>query len=133
MAFHILRTRQHLVPLYRARALFPEATFEAGDPRSGPVGLLAPLVTVNFRPLDAGVGMINPKWPTREQLNHSGATVLQSHGPRRMDDRQVLRGIVTLSHHGLHWRDTPSRYEPCKSRCGCWERWIGAVAFACMM
>ena len=60
-------------------------------------------------------------------------------GPRRVDDRRVLNGILWVLRTGAPWRDLPERYGPRTtvynrfnrwSKAGVWDRIMDAVSEA---
>lgn len=52
-----------------------------------------------------------------------------SHGVPRVDDRQVLSGILFVIQNSLRWRDTPVSYGPHKSIYNRFIRWSRLGAF----
>ena len=48
-----------------------------------------------------------------------------SRGLRRVDDRQVISGIVYVIRNGLQWKDAPRGYGPHKTLYNRLVRWLG--------
>ena len=46
-----------------------------------------------------------------------------SRGLRRVDDRQVISGIIYVIRHGLQWKDAPRGYGPHKTLYNRFVRW----------
>ena len=44
-------------------------------------------------------------------------------GKRRVDDRQVVNGLVYVLRTGAPWRDLPARYGPCTTVYNRFNRW----------
>ncbi len=44
-------------------------------------------------------------------------------GPRRVDDRRVISGIVHILRGGGRWQDCPSDYGPAPTMYSRWRRW----------
>lgn len=57
----------------------------------------------------------------------------KSHGKPRVDDRQMLSGIVVANGNGLRWCDAPKDYGPHKALCNRWKRWEERGVFIRMM
>ena len=55
------------------------------------------------------------------------------HGKPRVDDRQVLSGIVFVNRNGLRWCDAPKDYGPHKTLYNRWKRWGEKGVFLQMM
>ena len=45
------------------------------------------------------------------------------HGPRRVDDRRVISGIIHVLQSGMRWRDCPQEYGPATTIYNRWHRW----------
>ncbi len=72
----------------------------------------------------------NLSWLTDEQLK---PFFPKSHGKPRVDDLHVLRDIIFINRHGLHWLDTPQEYGSPNTFCNHWKRWPNMGVFARMM
>ena len=46
----------------------------------------------------------------------------KSHGRSRVDDQQVLSGIIFVNRNGPRWRDAPKDYDPAKTLYNRWKR-----------
>ena len=44
-------------------------------------------------------------------------------GPRRVDDRRVVSGIIHVLQSGMRWRDCPPEYGPTTTIYNRWHRW----------
>jgi transposase len=44
-------------------------------------------------------------------------------GPRRVDDRRVISGIIRVLQSGMRWRDYPEEYGPPTTIYNRWHRW----------
>ena len=44
-------------------------------------------------------------------------------GPRRVDDRRVISGIIHVLQSGMRWRDCPEEYGPPTTIYNRWHRW----------
>src|ERR1700730_3057671 len=44
-------------------------------------------------------------------------------GPRRVDDRRVISGIIHVLQSGMRWRDCPKEYGPSTTIYNRWHRW----------
>lgn len=51
-------------------------------------------------------------------------------GPRRVDDRRVLSGIVHVLRSGCRWRDCPAEYGPHTTVYNRFNRWSGRGVWA---
>ncbi|HEY0959733.1 MAG TPA: IS5 family transposase [Novosphingobium sp.] len=72
-------------------------------------------------------------WLTDEQMDRLRPYFPKSHGKPRVDDRQVLSGIVFVNRNGLRWRDAPREYGPHKTLYNRWKRWGDMGVFLRMM
>ncbi len=72
-------------------------------------------------------------WLTDEQMERLQPHFPKSHVRPRVDDRQVLSGIIFVSRNGLRWRDAPAEYGPHKTLYNRWKRWSEAGVFIRMM
>ena len=72
-------------------------------------------------------------WLTDEQMARLQPYFPKSHGKPRVDDRQVLSGIVFVNRNGLRWLDAPSAYGPHKTLYNRWKRWGERGVFLGMM
>ena len=52
-----------------------------------------------------------------------------SRGLRRVDDRRVVSGIISVIRYGLQWKDAPSGYGPHKTLYNRFVRWSRLGAF----
>jgi transposase len=73
-----------------------------------------------FRLTDAQMARLEPFFP-------------KSRGKPRVDDRQVLSGIIFINRNGLRWCDAPREYGLPKTLCNRWKRWGDKGIFARMM
>ncbi len=69
-------------------------------------------------------------WLTEDQMARVRPFFPLSHGKPRVDDRQVLSGIIFINRNGLRWRDAPSAYGPHKTLYNRWVRWSRMGVFA---
>lgn len=44
-------------------------------------------------------------------------------GPRRLDDRRIVSGIIHVLQSGMRWRDCPAEYGPCTTVYNRFARW----------
>jgi transposase len=44
-------------------------------------------------------------------------------GPRRVDDRRVISGIIHVLQSGMRWQDCPEEYGPSMAIYNRWHRW----------
>ncbi len=51
-------------------------------------------------------------WLTDAQMARLRPFIPKSHGKPRVDDRQVLSGIIFLNRNGLRWCDAPKEHGP---------------------
>ena len=58
-----------------------------------------------------------------EQLEKIKPYFPLSHGVARVDDRQVISGIIHVIRNGLRWRDAPEVYGPHKTLYNRFIRW----------
>ena len=58
-----------------------------------------------------------------EQLERIKPFFLFSRGIPRVDDLKVIRGIIYVIRHGLHWKDAPREYGPHKTLYNRFLRW----------
>jgi transposase len=47
----------------------------------------------------------------------------ESGGPRRVNDRRVISGIIHVLQSGMRWRDCPKEYGPSTTIYNRWHRW----------
>lgn len=59
--------------------------------------------------------MSNLYWLTDEKMALLSSYFSKSHGKPRVDDRQVLSGIIFANRNGLRWRDMSREYGPDKT------------------
>ena len=69
---------------------------------------------------DAQLARIQPLLPNKER------------SVRRVDDREVISGIVHVIRSGLMWRDAPACYGPHKTLYNRFVRWSKACVFDCI-
>ena len=69
--------------------------------------------------------MSNLYWLTHDQVERLRLFFPKSPGRPRVDDRQVLSGIIFVDRNGLRWRDAPAEYGPPKTLYSRWKRWSG--------
>ena len=72
-------------------------------------------------------------WLTDEQMARLQPFFPKSHGKPRVDDQQVLSGIVFVDRKRLGWCDTPKGYGPLKTLYNRWKRWGERGVFLRMM
>ena len=59
--------------------------------------------------------MSNLFWLSEEQMARLRPYFLKSHDVPRVDDRQMLSGIIFINRNGLRWCDAPEVYGPPKT------------------
>ncbi len=79
------------------------------------------------------LGMSDLYWLTDEQMARLSPYFPKSRSQSRVDDRQVLSGIILVNRNGLRWRDTPREYGPHKTLYNRWKRWREMGVFTRMM
>ena len=57
----------------------------------------------------------------------------KSHGRPRVDDHNVLSGIIFVNRNALRWRDAPREYGPDKTLYNRWKRWSDMGVFRRLM
>ena len=62
-------------------------------------------------------------WLSEDQLARIEPYFPFSHGVPRVDDRQVVSGIIHVIRNGLRWRDAPEVYGPHKTLYNRFIRW----------
>ncbi len=69
-------------------------------------------------------------WLTDEQMGRLQPFFPKPRGKPRVDDRQVLSGIIQLKKNGLQWKDAQSVYGPAKTLYNRFVRWsrMGVLA-----
>jgi transposase len=72
-------------------------------------------------------------WLSDEQRERLRPFFPKSHGKPRVDDRQVLSGIILVNHNGLRWCDVPKDHGPHKTLYNRWKRWGERGIFLHMM
>ena len=77
--------------------------------------------------------MNNLFWLTNAQMRRLEPFFPKSRGRARVDDQQVLSGIIFVNRNGLRWRDAPSVYGPAKTLYNRWLRWSRMGVFARML
>jgi transposase len=55
-------------------------------------------------------------WPSDEQVERLRPHFPKARGKPRVDDGQVLSGILHVLRNGLRWQDAPAAYGPHKTR-----------------
>ncbi|RVT86522.1 transposase [Rhodobacteraceae bacterium CCMM004] len=68
-------------------------------------------------------------WLTDGQMAELSPFFPTSHGTPRVDDRQVLSGIISFNRNGLRWRGGPSPDGPHKTLYSRWKRWSAKGSF----
>jgi putative transposase len=63
------------------------------------------------------------RWLSDAQMRRIEAYFPLSHGIPRVDDRQVISGIIFVIRNGLRWRDAPAEYGPHKTIYNRFIRW----------
>jgi transposase len=68
-------------------------------------------------------------WRTEAQMERSRPFFPKARGRARVDDRQVLSGIIHVQRNGLMWKDAPAAYGRPKTFYNCFVRWsrLGGV------
>ncbi|RBW54940.1 IS5 family transposase [Ruegeria sp. A3M17] len=77
--------------------------------------------------------MSNLYWLTEDQMTRLRPYFPKSRGKARVDDRQVLSGIIFINRNGLRWRDAPAAYGPPKTLYNRWKRWSDMGVFTRIM
>ena len=77
--------------------------------------------------------MSNSYWLTDEQMARLEPYFPKNDGKSRVDDRQVLSGIIFVNRNGLRWQDAPKAYRPHKTLYNRWKRWGDKGVFFRMM
>ena len=77
-----------------------------------------------------GVVMRNLFWLTEAQMARLRPFFPNSHGKPRVDDRNVLSGIIFINRNGLRWCDAPPEEGPPKTLYNRWKRWGDNGVFA---
>jgi transposase len=54
-------------------------------------------------------------------------------GPRRVDDRRVISGIIDGLQSGMRWPDCPKEYGPSTTIYNRWHRWSQQGGKGCSM
>ena len=72
-------------------------------------------------------------WLSHAQMAKLSPFFPKSHGKPRVDDRQVLSGIIFINRNGLRWRDVPKEYEPHETLYNRWKRWSDKGIFVKML
>jgi putative transposase len=62
-------------------------------------------------------------WLTQAQMRRIEPYFPLSHGVPRVDDRQIVSGIIFVIRNGLRWRDAPAEYGPHKTIYNRFIRW----------
>ena len=72
-------------------------------------------------------------WLTEAQVERLKPYFPKSCGKLRVDDRNVLSGIVLIQRNGLRWKHAPAVYGPPKKPYNRWKRWSRMGVFATIM
>lgn len=72
-------------------------------------------------------------WLSDEQMAKFAPFFSKSHSKPRVDDRQVLAGIIFINRNGLRWRDAPGSCGPHKTLYSRWKHWSEKGIFAKVM
>ena len=72
-------------------------------------------------------------WLTDEQMARLEPFFPKSHGRPRVDDRQVLSGIIFVNRNDLRWLDAPAAHRQHKTLYNRWKRRSEAGVFVRMM
>jgi transposase len=62
-------------------------------------------------------------WLMKAQIQRIAPYFPLSHGVPRLDDQQVISGILHVIRNGLRWRDAPAEYGPHKTLSNRFIRW----------
>jgi transposase len=62
-------------------------------------------------------------WLSAMQMRRIEPYFPLSHGVPRVDDREIISGIIVMIGNGLRWRDAPAEYGPPKTICNRFIRW----------
>jgi putative transposase len=76
-----------------------------------------------------GAAMADLSWLTKAQIRRITPSFLLSHRVPRMDDQQVVSGILHVIRNGLRWRDAPAEYGPHKALYNRFIRWSSLGVF----
>ena len=57
------------------------------------------------------------------EVDRAGGPGRKRRGPRRVDDRRVISGIIHVLQSGMRWRDCPQEYGPATTIYNRWHRW----------
>jgi transposase len=77
--------------------------------------------------------MSNLYWLSETQMAKLKPFFPKSHGKPRVDDRQVMSGIIVFNRNGLIRRDAPAEFGPHKTLYSRWKRWSEKGIFARML
>jgi transposase len=69
-------------------------------------------------------------WLTEAQVERLRPFFPKARGRARVDDRQVLSGIIYVQRNGLMWKDAPAIYGRPKTLYNRWKRWSRMGVFA---
>lgn len=69
-------------------------------------------------------------WLTEAQVERLQPFFPKARGRARVDDRQVLSGIIHVQRNGLMWKDAPAVYGRPKTLHSRWKRWSRMGVFA---
>jgi len=69
-------------------------------------------------------------WLTEAQVERLRPFFPKPRGRARVDDRQVLSGIIYVQRNGLMWKDAPAVYGRPKTLYNRWNRWSRMGVFA---
>ena len=65
----------------------------------------------------------------QEQVDRIRPLFPKERGVKRVDDRKVLSGIISVIQKGLRWVDAPAAYDPHKPLCNRCRRWSDKGVF----
>lgn len=69
-------------------------------------------------------------WLTEAQVERLRPFFLKARGRARVDDRQVLSGLIHVQRNGLMGKDAPAACGRPKTLCNRWKRWSRMGVFA---
>ena len=69
-------------------------------------------------------------WLSEAQVERLRPFFPKARGRARVDDRQVLSGIIYVQRNGLMWKDAPAVYGRPKTLYNRWKRWSRMGVFA---
>jgi transposase len=72
-------------------------------------------------------------WLSEAQVERLRPFFPKPRGKPRVDDRQVLSGIIFIQRNGLMWKLAPAAYGSPKTLYNCWKLWSRMGVFANIM